>query len=270
MVVFEMTKEGNAWPLVTLIAVLLLGAVAIVSITHSNSYGSTAPPQGNTTTTNHAITVTATGYARGQPSQAQMYINVNGTGSTTQNAVANLSSTMGNLNNTIYAYVGDNLSNIETSSYNVEAICNGTYYTISSTLYPRFKCSYPVTYEADERLIALLPNQTQAGAAVNALSAIPNVYVSSIYSKFSNAQIAALRPIALSDAMQNATEQASATLGSGYNISVLNVSVNSYYFRPFPLYVASTASSSPPPPIIYGGTSTISESVTAVFAYSKS
>ena len=263
------------WPVVSIIAIILLGAVAILAlVTHSTGQSQLPPTNNTNTNTNHTITITAMGYAKGQPGEAIMYIRVNGTGSSTQNAVANLSSTMVGVNSTLYNYINKNLSYVATSSYNVEEICNSTVYPIvtsgAAVIPYRYRCTSPAAFEAIEGLTITIPNETNTSAAVGALSAIPNVYIESIESQFSTAQVTALRPLALSNAMSNATTQAEATLGSGYNLSIVNITVNNYNFYPFPIYAAgSTVSGKPTEPIIYQGTRSLTESVTVIFSYYK-
>lgn len=269
-----MANEHSAWPLVTIIAVLLLGTVTLLALFTPRTQQQVAPL---TSTVSPTITVSATGSAKAQPAQAVVYLSVNGTGSTTQNAVENLSATTSVLNATLYGYVNKNLSNIDTSSYNVEVLCNGSVYTVQPgaqpAIYPyRYGCSLnsTVVYEAVEQLTVTLPNADNASSLVGAVSGINNVYVNEVDAQLSQAQVATLRPLALSDAMANATAQAQATLGSGYNISIVNITVNSYNFYPYPIYAAGAVSSgAAKQPIIYPGTSALTESVSVIFAYHK-
>ncbi|MEM3839052.1 MAG: SIMPL domain-containing protein [Candidatus Micrarchaeaceae archaeon] len=260
-----MAKESTFWPLVTLIAVLLLGAVGIALGLHSNQYPASSAGTGNVKA-NYTITVTATGYAAGQPSQATMYITINGTGSTVQDAVSNVSSTANAFNKTIYKYVNGNLSNIQTSSYYVQKLCNSTYYISVPQEYQA--CSSNFQYQAEEQLIVLIPDQANLSAAIGSISAIPNVYINSIYLQLSNAQAAKLKKAALSAAMENATTQAEEALGAGYNISIANISIDNYYLRSTPFYY-SGAGPAVPSPIIYQGTSSVSATITVSFSYAK-
>ncbi len=268
--------DNSAWPAVAVCAVLVLGAVALLTL---YSHGSIQMISAPNATGNHTITISAQGFASGQPNQTLLYLRINGTGSTTQNAVANLSASTALLNKTLSSYIGGNLSNIMTTSYYVDVRCNNIYYPYSGSggaaIYPYgYKCNSTATYEAVESLQVTLPNQANAGAALNSVSAIPNVYVESVQDQFSNAQVASLRPLALASAMANATAQARATLGNGYTVSAENISVNSFNYRVFPLYASGTAvgGSSPgaaPQPIIFPGTSQVTESITVIFSYSK-
>ncbi len=269
----DMAKESTLWPVITLIAVLLLGAVAVVSIFHSQSSSGSQQqaPAGGT----HVITVTAIGYATGQPSEELISISANATGNTTANAVANLSRTTALLNTTIYPFLNGNLSNIQTTAYSVQAICNGTVYEINQyqisqpAVFPYSQnCNSTVVYSAEEQFSVTL-NATRADPAVSAVSGISNVYVDYVESQFSNSQIASLKPIALAAAMSNATSQAMATLGQGYNISALNITVDNYG-PVFPLVAsAASGSSAAPQPIIYQGSSSVTGTVTVVFSYQK-
>jgi uncharacterized protein YggE len=261
------SNNGPAWPIVTLIAVLLLGAVAIIAIYH----GSQAAYNPGPSSANHTITVTATGFATAQPSQVMFYIMANGTGSTTTGAVANLSATVATLNSTLYTLLGGNLSSVQTTLYDVQEECNGTYFPTAPlngggypAVYPYHEvCNSTAIYNAEEDLQVTM-NASIAGAAVGEISNITNVYINYLQPQFSNAQLTALKPAALSSAMSNATSQAMATLGSGYNLSIVNITVDSYS----PILPFASAGSSAQA-IIYPGTSSVSGTVTVVFAYQK-
>ncbi len=217
------------------------------------------------------ITITATGSASMPGGGAELYLYVNGTGNTTQSAVANLSRTLSTVNSSLSGYLNGNLSLITTQYFNVGKVtlcvpypyvalpawCSGNYNKTS--------------YQAYESVSVDIPNAKNATGVLVALSGIPNVYVSSIQAKLTDQQTAALRGEALASAMSNATVQATALAPSG-KVSPLNITVNNYYVYPLPYSFGGTpvaaqaaASSQAVNSLFYSGTSSITESITVVF-----
>ncbi len=201
------------------------------------------------------VTVSATGGVNGYPTQAKVYLMVNGSGPTTQLATQNISLTLGQLNSTLYPFVGGNMSKVSTESYNI------------------YKAYNKSAYVATEQVGVTVPEIGNVSMLLGALSRIPNVYVESTSAQLSDPQIAALRSQALAIAMQNATAQATAVL-SGKGVSVDNVTISSYSVYPY-YYggVFGGASIAPPAaassPVFFSGTSRVSESVTVLFTYQK-
>ncbi len=256
---------------VSLIAILVAGAVAVSAIYARPSY---AQP-GYTGQASHVIAVSATGSASTLPSMAKLYLNVNGSGASTQGATANLSSAIDALNKTINPYINGNLSLIATTYYSVQKnTCPYGYYptTVSTTTVygqtpvPAYQACNTSRYTATESLTVTIPGINNASAALTALSGIPNVYVSNINTALSTPQITALRQEALQQALTNATMQAQAVAGNAA-LSVRNITVSSYNIYPGVYFNAATSGSSGKQATIFGGTSSVTESITVTFNY---
>lgn len=224
----------------------------------STLLGSTevTPPPGASINPNNSaghIAVSAMGAAYATPEQAQMYVYINGTGLTTQQATQQLAMNIAAFNTTIMPFINSNLSDIQTSGYSV-----GKGYLSD-------------VYTATESLSITIPDINNASAALGALSALPGVYVSDVYAALSQQQSHALRDIALVNALANATDQASVLAGPKGIIQQENITVTSSYY---PVYYGSlmgasggfqgTPSASPG---IYAGRSAVYETVTVTFSY---
>ncbi len=239
---------------IAIVAIIVAGVISVYGIT----YGGVQSHVGNGRT----ILVSATGSASAAATQEVLHIQVNGTGVNASEATHNLSATMSVINTTLIGYVNGNLSSISTTSYSLTKAYNYTY--VNGTW-----GSVPTGYLATETVRILLPNVSDTGSVLDALSQIPNTYVSSVQAKLSASQIAELSAQALSIAMQNATTQAHGVAGAGVQISPVNVSVSGYYVYPVtPLYsTAGSSLGSVSEPTIYTGTSTVTESVSVLFKY---
>ncbi len=234
-------KFDQLMAIIALVAIIVLGIV-VVSI-----YGA------RTTQESHgSITLSATGVASGFPSEGEMVIFVNGTGTTTAAAEENLSTTISKLNLTILPYLHNNVSKIKTVSY----------------LLTR-KYNSPV-YEASENLDVLVPEVGNVTNILERIASLNNVYVMGVSSKLSASDISSLRNESLSLALQNATGQAE-ILARGAQIEVSNISAGSYYVYPYiplGLSVSSpTAISSKGGSSFFEGTSKVVEQVTVTFRY---
>lgn len=208
------------------------------------------------TTSNNTISITASGTASNASTQASMYVDINGTGLTNQQAVQNITATLNTFNSTIYKYVNGNLSMITTQSFQVYKLYNKT------------------GYQATENLVVTIPRIGNVSNVILALSAIPNVYVTYATPKLSDAQTTSLRLQALSAALSNATAQAYAVIGKNNTIYSTNITVNGYNFYPYPYGVSNVAGAKSITPAqispqFYGGTGQVTESITAVFTYGK-
>jgi len=221
------------------VAILAFAAVALVSAVAYSPYLS----QRAQTNSSSYITVTASGSASAAPTVAQLYIYINGTGSTAQLATENLSYTVTAVNSTLSRYTMGNASDIQTTSYQLYKIPNST------------------AYAASESLLATLP-LSSSGAALTDLSSIPDVYIGSIGIQLSQQQQAGLRSAALSIALANASSQAQQVAGPYASLHIKSVTINgAYYFTPG-IYTAAVASSQ-----IFGGASSVTQSVTVEYSY---
>ena len=228
---------------------MFLVVLAIAGV-YLNTYKITAlgyvtPGASGTGALNHGtITVSATGSASTVPSQGQISLWVNGSGATTQAATANLSSTMQLINASVQPYINGNTSMISTQSYNV------------------YKAYNKSSYVATESIAITVPNAANLGAALSALSAIPNTYVTSAQATLSSSQMTALRNTALASALANASSQAS-VLSMGAPLTAWNITETSYYSYPFPVF--STAAATPSNPTIFGGRQSVTASLRVVY-----
>jgi uncharacterized protein YggE len=243
-------------PLVYVIIILALVAfssiIALSFMANGNKLSSTTVPQGSST-----LMITATGTSYNASSQADLYLTMNGTGATNQEAVHNISATLNAFNSTVSPYVNGNLTRITTNYFNVYKIYNKT------------------GYQATESLTVRIPNIHNVSGAIGALSDIPNIYVSDANPVLSDSQISTMRITALSLALANATAQAQTLIGRNNTIYNTNISVNSYYIYPRYYSLSSTAGggaingNTSIPTQFYGGTNKVTESITVVFVYGR-
>jgi uncharacterized protein YggE len=247
--------------------VVILALLAFVAVLLNSGIAKQQPGQAATT-----VTVTASGSASSIADAAQIYLFMNGTGNTTQAAVANLSRTMGLVNSTLLKYVNGNLSDISTGYFNVNACNNYPYRISATTTYPPTPPNRTCGYMASESLLVIIPDANNVTSALESLTSMPNVYVTSVDAKLTNQQIGTLRGQALAYAMSNATGQAKVVSPTG-NVSALNITVNGFYLYPLQ-YSFGTAGTTAPGvaaaelqnSLFYKGTSSVTESVTVVFA----
>ena len=252
-------KDSGRYPyIITIILVLILGAVLLIN-TLQQKAGSPVQELG-------FVEVSAAGYAYGTPSQALVYITVNGSGNTSAGAVSNLASTLGQLNSTLLHYVNGNASQIKTQSLSVYQQCSSyvpPYTQYKQVLYPG--CNQ-TNYEAQEGIVVTLPNVNNVSSLVGSVSQIPNVLVGSVSVQRSDSQASALRDTALQNALSNATSQAG-VLAGGKNLTLINVSVDSYYAYPFAMTMGSSTQHASSAPVFYAGRYQVSETVSARFSY---
>ncbi len=189
------------------------------------------------------ITITATGSAYATPDNTMVYIYANGTGTTTALATSNLSNTLGILNSTLFSYLSGNLSNIQTTSYQLYKAHNSSLYTATES----FSVTIPIS---------------QAGPVLTSLASIPNVYITNVNVRLSKQQASSLMGQALSSAISNATSQAQQVAGQGARPMLVSVNVNGAYYNSPGIYTPSSAN-----PQIYGGISSVTESVTVKYSY---
>jgi uncharacterized protein YggE len=220
------------------------------------------------------VTVTASGSASSSADAAQLYLFVNATGNTTQLAVANLSSTLDSVNSTILKYINGNLSEISTEYFNVNK-CYNYPYPSTTTISPPGSHNQTCAYVASETLLVTIPNVKNTTASLESLTSIPNVYVTDVAAKLTDQQISALRGQALAAAMANATGQATAVSPTG-KVSTLNITVENFYVYPFQYSFGSLGTVTPTAAageiqdsLFYEGTSSVTESVTVVFAVQR-
>jgi len=245
---------------VILVLLMFVAAILLTIVALALVRGGTATTTTTTISPKNMIVVTASGTATNTTTQASLYVIINGTGATNQQAVQNVSNTLTIFNSTIFRFLNGNMSNVATTYFNVYKIYNKS------------------RYIASESVSVILPNINNVSNAVNSLSAIPNVYVTYATPQLSPAQINIMRPQALSLAMLNATAQANAVLGNAYTITATNITINAYYSYPYPirggacsadLCTAINNKASNIGPQFFGGQGKVTQSVTVVFYYSK-
>jgi uncharacterized protein YggE len=241
--------------IIVLVAVIIFSALIAFSFESNTSGGGAKTPGGAVNTTLNQLSVTASGTVYNTSTQSNLYVDINGTGQTNQQAVQNISASLNSFNSTILKFISNNQSRITTTSFQVYKIYNRS------------------GYQATESLNVVIPNITNTSAVIGALSAIPNVFVTQASPQLSAAQITTMRTQALRLASANATSQATALIGKNNTIYATNISINNYYVYPYTLGVASAGPGGSAPsitPNFYGGTNKVTESVTVVFAWGPS
>ena len=226
---------------VVLLALLVFAGLAAISV-HSNGLEAGRP---------NSLSVTASGTVSNVSAEALLYVTMNATGATNGAAVSNLTSTLNSFNSTISGYIDGNLSKMTTQSFQVYKLYNRS------------------GYQATETVQVIVPSIRNTGAAIGAVSAIPNVYVTGAYPRLSDAQLSMMRKQALALALSNATSQARSLIGNSAIIS-RNITINSYNVFPYAYGVTSSAAipgSVTVTPQFYGGTNKVTESITVVFTY---
>ncbi|MDE1860851.1 MAG: SIMPL domain-containing protein [Candidatus Micrarchaeota archaeon] len=221
------------------------------SVQHQNSVG--------------YITIQAMGSATAPPSQGVLYLTAQGNGKTAAAATANLSSTLSAFNASISRYINGNWSMVKTTYYNL-------YNNTHSGTYPRYSYYGYNGFIASEELEVDMPNVQNVSKAIGALSSINNISVTSAQATLSDAQITKLRGQAFSQALQNATSQASLLTGNA-TLTAQNITVDSYNFYPLPYALGtgavSASSNKTINPSFYSGTTSITESITVTFSYNR-
>ena len=223
------------------LAVMVVAIVVIVLVFAAFAVWHTSPTQMS------LIKITSSGTITAVPSEASVYLYLNGTGATSAAAVANLSSIAGTLNQTLMPLLNGNLSDMQTLNYNVYVPSQCP--TNNATPYYYYKPYYCIPpggakfYVAAETLLVTVPDSTNINGAISKIAQVAGVGVGSVSAKISDSQQAALGQQALTLALANATSQAKALAGSGVQVSVINITVNNGgYF--YPVYATSGAASS--------------------------
>lgn len=203
------------------------------------------------------VTVTATGFAYAAPDSATINLYVNATSSSPSEAASVLNSEIYALNSSIEPFIGNNASNIQTTSYSIgpsktctsiqplHTASSGALENASSacvyyaSAYPYYCCKYSIEYVATESIKVDVDNINNVGHILDAVSGISGVSVISVDQGFSNALLGEMSSEALKDAVQNATAQAQAVEG-GRQIVLGNVTImqNSYAY---PVFSAASA-----------------------------
>jgi uncharacterized protein YggE len=285
-------NKNNAGIIVAAAAVAALAIIALSSFMAS-AYGRSNPASfagagGNgtatTTTIQYIISVDASGTAYATPTEVEVSLYVNGTGDTAAQATQNISSSLDALNATIYKYTAGNMSLVQTTSYSMtpESVLNATAYE-ECLMQPRFNesicrslgSSYMTVYLAQESIVVTLPSTPDVSPFLGSMSGIPHVRVDSATAKLTDSQINALRMEALSDAMQNATDQAQAVVGAYTPLTTGNITINSVLYQPYVYngaYIASaaavpTATTTIPMPQYYVGQNKVYDSISVKFMY---
>ncbi len=256
--------------IVLIIAILIIQIASVIEISNLSPQGSYSGGHGL-----GYLTISASGTASAQPTKGTLYVSVKGLGKTAAAATVNLSKELTQLNSSLSKYINGNTSMIQTTYYNL--------YNQTTYYYPGGGMAQPVypypgyaTYNgfvANEQLTITLPNVKNLSEAIGALSLINNTEVTSASATLSDAQTTSLRASAFSNALQNATSQASILTGNA-TLSTQNITVDSYYFYPIPYALGASSSSgmgnaTTVNPSFYSGTASVTESITIVFSYNK-
>jgi uncharacterized protein YggE len=236
-----MAKENDS--IIASVAIIAIIAMAAVLLFSTLSYRTMLKPASATSASGN-ITLTATGSVSAAPMQATLYLNINATGSTASAATANLSAYASSLNSTLSKFIVMNGTSIKTTSYSLYRVYNST------------------AYAASQGIEVMAPlNATPS--ILSAISAVKGISISNIAIGLSSQQSASMRSIALSMAMQNATSQAQAVAGIYAPVRLTNLVINSGSI----IYPGAYAQKFTPNAEIFPGTASVTESVTATFAY---
>ncbi|HVC58341.1 MAG TPA: SIMPL domain-containing protein [Candidatus Acidoferrales bacterium] len=247
-----MAKENNdrGFIYVAALAIIVLGIVAFSAREASISGINGSLGKGS------VITVGASGISYDLPSQATIYVALNGTGNSTAAATANVTKTLNAINNSIGGYINWNQTYVTTTGYSSYKVYNSSAYAVF------------------ENLVIVIPNIANVSSAISSISQVPNAYISSVQPMLSDQQLTTMRSVALWRALNNATVQAQLLAGPSASIRQTNITVNSYSVVPYPAYAnsfiasAKSAGGSQSSPY-YGGRSKLVESVSVVFTFQK-
>jgi|GEM_PF-6019388 uncharacterized protein YggE len=231
--------------IIAVLAIFVMGAVLAAAVLYPGGL------TGVTGTQNNYITVTAQGFAYGYPSEAVIYLYLNGSGPDSAIATSNASLTLQKLNFSLNKYINENTSEIKTLSYQLSKEHNSS------------------IYEVDEDLEVTIPNIQNVSTVLQNLSSIQNIYVQTVSPTLSDSQKVKLRNLALSDALTNATTQAK-VLAQNMTVTTHNITVTSFnVFYPYSLNAAASPSGGigNKGTLIYSGENQVSETVTVQFSY---
>ena len=227
--------------IIAIVAIVAMAIILILSVLYPNG---TFQNQGLT-----YVRVTASGTAYDYPQSATIYVSMNGTGATSAIATSNLTLTLNEFNFTVAKYIGDNTSRIRTQSYSLRKIWNSS------------------NYEATELVSVTIPQVQNVTPLLTTLSLIQDVYISQVSAQLTNTQANTLTQEALSQALQNATAQAT-VLSENRTVTIRNITVSRNYVYPFPMYSNAGVSSAQQNSIFFNGRQGIEEQVTVVYSYS--
>lgn len=254
--------------LLFLVAVILVMQIFTFAQVLSYPKGGVLPPPAGINNTGQ-LTITASGTASAPPTRSALTVSLQGLGKTAAVATANLTNETNQLNSSILKYINNNASLITTTYFNLYQ-SQGYYYTQSQGYYNTYN-----GYIATEQVSIQVPNLKNLSKIIGALSSIKNLTIYSYQATLSNSQITQLRSAALSNATANATSQAYAVLPNK-SLTVINVSINNYRYYPIYINGAALKSAVTSPstvnatgPQLYGGTTSVTESVTITFSYPK-
>lgn len=230
--------------IIAVLAIFVMGAVLATAILYPGGV------IGNPGSQSNYITVTAQGFAYGYPSEAVVYLYLNGSGPNSAIATSNATLTLQRLNFSLNRYINENTSQIKTLSYQ---------------LYKQHNSS---AYEVEEDLQVTIPNIQNVSAVLQNLSSINNMYIQTVSPTLSDSQKTKLRNLALSDALANATTQAK-VLAQNMTVTTHNITVTSFnVFYPYSLdATASAGGIGDKNTLIYSGENQVSETVTVQFSY---
>ena len=235
--------------LITLVAVLFVGAALM----------------GRGFLHQRTITVTAVGAASAIPSLVKIDIVANATGRTADLANANLSSTLNELNSTLFPFLDGNVSLIRTLYYEVYQPTNCTY--VGGT-YPYCVPTKLGYYAATEGIEVTIPDMENVPAAITGASGVPNLQIQDVQAQLSDSQQTVLGQEALAHALGNATAQAGILAGGAAHIRIENITVGySQIVYPYALggLSESSASKASNSSAFYSSRITVQKSVYVVF-----
>jgi uncharacterized protein YggE len=190
------------------------------------------------------VGVTASGAAYALPQQIGLSLYVNGTGTTTAAAVANLSASTSQLNQTLQGLVANNASDIQTTYYSVNKKYNSTYYV------------------ATEGIQVKVPSGT-VSSAISQISLVPGVQIATVTPMLTPGQQKGLIKLALAGALANATAQAQVLAGNA-TITLGNVTTYSNFIGGYPSFLASSNSAAAAP-VFFNSELGVFEQVSATF-----
>lgn len=245
--------HGFHWILAGLLIAVLVIEFAVFLGEHPSGYAQAAS---QSAPTSH-LSITASGSAVGVPTQARIYVSVEGRGGTARVATDNLTASLDSMSSALQPLVGENSSMISTDYYNLYNY-SGFYYTGYNG------------YVATEGVSITIPDIDNVSAALGALSSVNGISIQSTYAQLSDSQLVSMRDLALARAVANATSQAEALL-PGKNLTASNITIG-YVYSPIILPVSasalmSSAGAGGQVPEYFKGTQTLTETVTVRFSY---
>ncbi|MDE1847051.1 MAG: SIMPL domain-containing protein [Candidatus Micrarchaeota archaeon] len=212
------------------------------------------------TQSQEVISATASGVAYGYPDRAVLYLTANATGSDAAGAGANLSTIVNSLNSTLSPFLNRNISLLQTQSFNLYKqqvpVCGSN----STGAKGPIMCVNTTVFVATESIVVNLPNIRNVSAALIGISNVDGVSVQQATQSFSDQSFSQLMQQALTNAMENATDEAQVISGSS-QLQILNITIQNY-----PLIYAGQGAAAQTGNIYFPGRSGITRTVYVKFA----